>query len=228
MLYNYLGFTLIGLFALMIVPTSFEDVQEELKFYGAGTIVVKDASGNEVFRQTVHNQLTDQGEQFLIDNVFREGSFDATTSSAAVEKNQIGAICITDNPDSNSGGFEGETATTFDADVGTSSTALAQQGTGGTCRTDTLVTNATSTAVIGALTFQASSGGNVNAQTGDRVAGFGICQATTAGGNSTDCATSGDGAGGILFSIVNITNVTLANNEQIDITYTFDITSANS
>lgn len=90
------------------------------------------------------------------------------------------------------------------------------------CKTDATVDTTTTqgNAVIGALTFTAGGTATENIAAGGTVNGIGICQAHNTNADFKDCATEG-----ILFAIVNTSDVTLANAETVDITYTFDITS---
>lgn len=197
------GFALMGVLAMMVIPGSMASPDNDLTFYGAATMVQKDAFGQEVFSQVVHNQVVNSGEEFLLDQTFQDG----TTSADDV---QIGSICI-----SNAGTItvaEIETAADFDGDNGLTET---------NCKEDTTVTTSGGTAVIGALQFTC---GETNCTDGDTITGIGICQNdTTDDTDFADCATEG-----ILFAVIDTTDTTLATSETVDITYTFDITSGSS
>jgi len=84
------------------------------------------------------------------------------------------------------------------------------------CIEDDVVVTTSGTAVIGALTFT----GGTNVVNGDTIHGIGICQAVD--GNSTYRSCSEQG---VLFAIIDTSDVTLNTAETVDITYTFDITS---
>ncbi len=182
---------------ITIVPFNGEINSNEGKFYGFITLVQYDENRNEVFSQTVHNQLTDEGETFLLESTFREGTAPADTA-------QIGSICITNNVTVG----EGVGAGSFD---GTNSI------TGTNCVVDAIVdiTTTQGLAVIGPLTFIEPT----NILATETVDGIGICQAN-GGPDFTNCGTAG-----ILFAVINTVNVTLAATETVDVTYTFNMTS---
>ena len=190
---------------IMIVfpaPLESTSTSNEVKFYGFAEIIKYDENGNAVFTQTVHNQLVNTGEDFLLDQTFQD------TVSVADDV-QIGAICIT-----NAGSptiAETETAATFDAANSIGET---------NCIEDTSVTTSGGTAVIGPLTFDVPT----HAGNGDTITAIGICQNDTTDNDPfATCA-----LGGILFAVVNTSDVTLATSETVQITYTFDITSSGS
>jgi len=63
--------------------------------------------------------------------------------------------------------------------------------------------------------------GGTNCADNDTITGIAICQNdTTDNTDFNNCATEG-----IMFAVVDISDVTLATSETVDITYTFDITS---
>jgi len=167
---------------------------------GWAHIVHKDAQGNILSEERVHNRFVDNGEDFALDQIFEDG----TTTA---DNGQIGAICL----------FQGtivvaetETAGDFDGD---------NTLTEANCKEDNTVTTTGSTAVIGPITFTC---GGTNCANGDTIAAIAICQNDVTDNTDTiDCATEG-----IMFSVIDITDVTLAASETVDIDYTFDITSA--
>ena len=62
-MYKFIGLAMLGVFAMMVIPGgNFNTLQSENVLYGMATIVKNDSQGNEVFQQSVHNQLTDAGE----------------------------------------------------------------------------------------------------------------------------------------------------------------------
>jgi hypothetical protein len=200
-----IGIALMAVFAVMVIPAQISADDGRPTYYGMGTLVLKDAFGNPVFSQTIHNQVVNTGETFIIDQTFQDG-----TASLA-ENNSIGNICVTEA--ASFAASETEAVAAFD-----SATTI---GTGLECKEDTAVDDSTQgTAVIGPLTFTTS---NLDAA-GEIITGIGICQATVA--NDSDQATCA--AGGILFAEVNTTDVTLNTGETVQITYTFDITSGSS
>ena len=187
---------------MMIVPAQVESTSNSLELSGTAEIVKFDENGNTVFTQTIHNRLVDTGEEFLLDQAFQ----DSTTTA---DNEQIGAICIFQGTPSIA---EGTTASSFDS---------ANTLTEANCKEDTGVTTSSGTAVIGPITFAA---GGTNAADGDIISAIAICQADASDDlDHINCATEG-----ILFAVVDTTDVTLNTGETVQITYTFDITSAST
>lgn len=188
---------------MIMVPAPVESTSNEIVFYGAAEIIKYDENGNVVYTQIIHNQLVDTGEEFLLDQVFHDG---ATT----IDAEQIGVICISN--DTSFTVAETETAALFDTGNTITDANCKEDSTG-----DVVTTGGT--AVIGPLTFAA---GGANIANDDTITGIAICQADTSDDNDhVDCATEG-----IMFAVVNTSDVTLASGETVDITYTFDITSS--
>lgn len=176
-------------------------MSEKLLFEGYVTVVKYDADRNEVWREIVKNRFVDDGEEFVLDQVFQD-----TVTSA--DNAQIGSICISDAGTITVS--ETESASDFDGDNGMTET---------NCKEDTTVTTSAGVATIGPLTFTC---GGTNCADDDTVTGIAICQNdVTDDGDFNNCATEG-----IMFSVIDISDVTLATSETVDITYTFDIVSA--
>jgi len=205
-MYKKISIGLLGFLIVLIMPFNINEDKSEEKFYGAATILVRDADGNQLFQQTVHNQLVDTGETFILEQTFQ----DSTTVADDV---QIGSICI--SAGDVSALVEVSTATDFDA-LGAAFAAP--------CIEDTSVdiTTTQGQAVIGPLTFTAGT----NLPDDATIDGIGICSGEVGSqANFADCATDG-----ILFAFVDTSDVQLdasgATPETVDITYTFDITSS--
>ena len=69
-----------GLFAFMVIPFETQAETNESIFFGSADIVVYDKLGNEMLTQTVHNRLTNEGENYILMQTFRGGNFVATDS----------------------------------------------------------------------------------------------------------------------------------------------------
>jgi len=202
------SFGLLGFLVVLMLPANVDE-QTPGFLYGAATIVAHDAYGNEIFSQTIHNQLFDQGEQFIIEQTF-------TNLGGVVvgDSTQIGAICLSADPTESTN--EPDTNTTFNADNTMSGTQNLN------CITDTGITNSTQIVTIGPLTFTAGvDGPGVQWVGGDTVTSIGICDSDSGGSNVRLCTTT-------LFAIVDTSDVTLANSETVDVTYTFDISNNSS
>lgn len=219
---KYLGVSLLGLFVLLVFPLNTDvDVSnaDQPKFYGAATVIAADVMGNEFFKQTVHNTLLDRGEHILIGNTFSNGT------NALADTTAIGAICVSDNePTIN----EAMTAATFDAVIGTSSSGFS--GGDGNCISDNgnvVTTGGGSTAggvaTIGGLTFVCSASSTSNCNADSLISSIAICESNGGTTNYTGCSAQGE-----IFAFVDISNVTLASDETVTITYVFDISSSGS
>jgi len=200
------GISSLALLLLLVVPIQYETQDTNPKMYGYATMILRDAAGNEIFSQVIHNQLQDDGETMLLNQTFNDNSAgDQTTDNL-----QIGAICITNGVGSVN---ETATATTFNA--------TNSLGGNNNCKFDTTgadITATQGTAIVAPPAF-ASDGINVN--NGQLIRGIGIC---TAGG-AADYGDCNRASFSKLFAVVNTSDVTLNTGETVTITYTFDLRS---
>jgi len=201
------AFGLLGLLVVLILPAN-ADEQTPSFLYGAATLVAYDAHGNEMFSQTIHNQLYDAGEDFIINQAFTD-----LGGVAVADGVQIGAICL--SADLVPSVIETDDATAFntahDNDDGAGATAATLN-----CVTEPLVTSATQVVTVGALTFTAEDDNTGQWFAGDTVTNIGICDAHVTDLDVRGCTTT-------LFAVVDTSDVTLADGETVDVTYTFDI-----
>ena len=185
-----------------ILTTDADEDRAAIEFYGQADLTKYDSDGNPVFTQTIHNQVVNTGEVFILNAVFDDGATDVADAA------QIGSICVTSALTVS----EAMTATSFD-------TANAITETN--CKQAT-ASVAGSVATIGPLTFKEGVSGNV--ATDDTIVGIGVCQGRTASDDDfNNCATAG-----ILFSVIDTDDVTLGDGETVAITYTFTLASPNS
>jgi len=193
---------LLAILAITIVPFSGETNSTDGKFYGYVTLVAYDENRNEVLSQTIHNRLVDTGETFLLEATFTEGT-------APADNTQIGAICLIE--DSSVDDIETHTAADFDGNNTISAT---------NCVVEPAVDLSTQgLAVLGMLQFT----GGTHTTSGDTIDGIGICQGNGGTTPYALCASAG-----ILFSVIDTSNVILVTDETVDITYTFNMTSPNN
>jgi len=204
------AFGLLGFLVLLILPAN-ADEQTPSFLYGAATLVAYDAHGNEIFAQTVHNQLFDEGEDFLLDQGFAD-----LGGLAVVDDIQIGAICLSAAAPSVT---ESDTNTDFNAAHDLADNAAAILTTN--CVTDGTVTSLAQVVTLGPLTFTAGTPDSAlnNWFAADTVTNIGVCDAEIANADVRDCTTN-------LFAVVDTSDVTLADTETVDVTYTFDLSSA--
>ncbi len=197
------SFGLLGLLLVLMLPAHVDE-QTPGFLYGAATIVAHDAYGNEIFSQTRHNQLFNEGEDFIIDQAFTD------LGSDFVDNIQIGAICL--SADTTPSVLETDTNTNFNADNVRAGDTLALN-----CVTANPVLKATQIVTIGPLTFTAGANSAAVEWVSDNtITNIGVCDAEATNANVRDCTTN-------LFAVVDTSDVTLAAAETVDVTYTFDI-----
>ena len=204
------AFGLLGFLIVLILPAN-ADEQTPSFLYGAATLVAYDAHGNEIFAQTVHNQLFDDGEDEMLDQTFTD-----IGGLATVDDVQIGAICL--SADTSPTTNEPDTAATFNSDHDAEDNAFAILTTN--CVTDPVVVSASQVVTLGPLTFTAGTPDSAlnNWFAGDTVFSIGVCAAHATDLDIRDCQ-------GTLFAVVDTSDVTLADTETVDVTYTFDLSS---
>jgi len=203
------SFGLLGFLVVLMLPANVDE-QTPSFLYGAATIVAHDAYGNEIFSQTVHNQLFDEGEILLINQTFTD-----LGGIAVLDNIQIGAICL--SADLVPSVLETDTNTIFN--IAHNAAANASSIVSTNCLTDPLVESASQVVTLGPLTFTAQDDDSGNWFALDTVTNIGICDAHSGNAAVRGCAAN-------LFAVVDTSDVTLADNETVDVTYTFDISSA--
>ncbi len=201
-MYGYIGAGLMGLFILMVLPAGMDNIQEDGKFYGAAHLLVRDAAGNELFTQTVHNRLLDTGENYIVNQAFVGGG------APIADTDQISAICVTGVTTVS----ETDTATTFSG---------ANNGlTGGNhCHPADIITIANDgRVVLGPETF--TGGTDIGAT--ETIRSIAICT-NNGGADYVDCNVPTTNA--IAFAAIVTSSVQLGAAETVDVTYTFDMSS---
>jgi len=177
-----------------------EQVDQKM-FSGFATISLVDADKNVLFEQTIHNNVVDTGEDFVIDQAFRDSGTDAADAA------QFDTICVTDAGTVNTG--ETETAASFNTANGLTSN---------NCIGAITFTTVAGVASSGAQTFSATT--HFPADT--TVTGIGVCADGAQGTPFNDCDTV---AATPLLAVVDTSNVTVGASESVDITYSFDISA---
>jgi len=185
-----------------------EGISMPLQISGWLTVQHFDVNRNLISIQIIHNRVVDQGEDFLIDQSFKEGSAGET-----IDADQLASICVSAEV-SFVDTSETKTAANFDTSDALTST---------NCISDTSVTQSGQTAVIGAETFDAPT----HVPNDTTITGIGICQGAAAT-PFANCADAQATSSGIMFSQINIGDVTLTASETVDITYTLDLSSSGS
>jgi len=203
------SFGLLGFLVVLMLPAN-AVVQTPSFLYGAATLVAHDAYGNEIFSQTIHNRLFNQGEDRILNQTFAD-----IGGLAIVDNVQIGAICLSAATPSVT---ETDTNSTFNTahDLADNATATASTLN---CVTDGTVTSLNQVVTLGPLTFTAQDDNTGNWMATDTVTNIGICDADSGDAAVRGCTST-------LFAVVDTSDVTLADAETVDVTYTFDISSA--
>ncbi len=219
-MYKFIGLAMMGVFAVMVIPGMSVDQSEQHMLYGMATMIKSDSLGNEVFQQSIHNDLTDQGEAFILSAIFDDGSAGPATTAG------FGAICVSDQTAvEGDGTIENDTASSFDSPNGLNDASNL------TCEEDPdAISISASVATIGPVTFESGVGGTTNIDVGETINSLGICQMdedVTAHEGFLDCETGSTGTGQLL-AVVSVTATTLGSGETVDVTYTFDLSSGTS
>jgi len=217
-MYKYIGLALLSVAAIMMIPAQSGADESDFRHWGYAHLVVFDAAGNEVMAQTVHNNLMNQGETYLVRQGFKEGG----ASDETADFDQIASICISDDgtfTDPGSPLTETDTASTFDG-------AISGPLSAATVCQDDLAVDVTlpGAPVIGPLTF--TYGTHTPGAGSFTITTIGVCQAdgTAPASNFLDCEAAQTAPVGILFGQIDIADFTLQNaGETAQIDYTFDI-----
>lgn len=194
-----------------------------LSLYGVAEVVHTGADGEVLDTQSVHNQLLDAGENFILQQVFTDGT------TAEADSAQIGAICLSaDDTPIAEGLTDGQFNTRHQADHNTRDTGTGTSSIDGgdahECLADGSVGLSGQVAQIGPLTFvannTATSGLESNWKPDVAVKMIGICKGFTTA-NADTCTAP-------LFAAVDINDVTLAEGETLTVTYRFNMQSDSS
>lgn len=210
-MYKVASLGLFAVLAVMIVPATFETTTNEISaFYGYSVMSVKDVSGQTVFENGVHNEVLNQGVEFIQDSVLGGDGV-----AGLADADQPDGICIdvsgramsnlfsTTNETMTFSQFndnDGNPADDNDNCEGVTFTTGASSGTG-------VASGVSSTA-----TFNAGGDNLADDQT---IVGFVVCEITTAAGQP-NCETP-------LLSAIDTTDVQVGNGETVDITYTMTL-----
>jgi len=200
-MYKYLGFGLLTLAAILMIPAQDVVSISNPIMYGMAVLSVYDGAGNQLSSNTVHNNVVNEGTIAMMGFTFDE---DLNLAGGA-EATQADAYCLTD-----AGGFAalntitsvnflttggGGTNGLDDDDGGTDASCIAVAFT----LTSTSVTGATANFVTG-----------TNVPIGTTITGFAVCD--------VDADVDGCTAANRLISAIAST-VTLGTGETVDITY---------
>jgi len=199
-LYKILGISLLGIAAIMMIPAAMPEQVDQKMFSGFATVSLVDADKNVLFEQTIHNNVVDTGEDFIIDQAFKDLGTDVADAA------QFNTICVTNATSVSTG--ETETASTFNTANGLTSN---------NCIGAITFTTTAGIASSGAQTFSETT----HFPAGTTVTGIGVCADGAQGTpfNNCDLGTTP------LLAVVDTSNVTVNAGESVDITYSFDISA---
>ena len=210
-------FALLGLAALMVIPSGASAGAAPV-MYGAANVELADADGNVRMSQTVHNRVTDEGERFLIDQVFDTGD------AAFTGPERVAYICIIS--DSYTGYSESTTALD-QHDNQPSRNVGSVDGTDPADRVSNYFLcsagrgvddSAGSTAVLGPVTYVADE----NIGSNQAIGGFVVCNSPT--GSECDIRQGFDN--NAAFAAIDINDIRLQSaGDSLTISYTFDIST---
>lgn len=189
LVFKFLGFGLIVLAFIMLLPANSDVKSDSLKMYGIATIVVKDSTGNILFENVIHNQVVDSGTTYMLDQTFGDGGTDVSNA------NQVDTVCVTNALTPAGATDDTKTATDFNNENTLTST---------NCIGNISFTTGASSATTGALTF--SAGTHFPAAT--TIGGIGICgNGPSSPSLFADCDATANQAP--LLAVVDTTDVTV-------------------
>jgi len=200
-MYQYLGFGLLSLAAILMIPAQDVESISGTSMYGMAILTVHDSTGNTLLTNTVHNIVVDTGTQQMLGCAFE----DSLTTVCASDTTQANGICLTDSV--GFGVLDTITSTNFATTGGGGAGNSLDGAAGNSCKT--VVFTLTATQIAGALTNFAAGGTNV--PDGTTITGFATCDL---GAGPDLCLTTSP-----LISAI-ATSVTLNTGETVDITYT--------
>ena len=202
-MYQYLGFGLLTLVAILMIPAQDIESISDTSMYGMVILTVRDSADNILLTNTVHNIVVDTGTARMLGNMFT----DAGNIVVAGETAQADGICLT-----NATSFavvDSIDSTNFAAAGGGGNNLLAE-AVGASCKTVTW-TMTINAATGSTVNFAA---GDVNVPDGTTITGFATCDL---GAGPDLCVTTSD----IVSAIA--TSVTLGAGETVDITYVLNL-----
>ena len=195
---KFLGFGLIFLAFIMILPTSNSNIQSDLpKMYGIATLVLRDSAGNMLFENVIHNEVVNTGTDFMLDQAF--GGDGSTLTN---DGDQVDTMCVTNAVPVDTANTA--TAFSFNSDNGL---------TDSNCIGNIVWTRTETTASSGVTTFSEPTNFPANTV----VTGIGICGNNILGPSFNDCQTGANQAP--LLAVFDTTDVTVGTGESVDITY---------
>ncbi|ABK78143.1 hypothetical protein CENSYa_1521 [Cenarchaeum symbiosum A] len=179
-------------------------------FYGMAELVHIDGDGGIVSSQTVHNRLLDTGEGILIKGIF--GTLDTGEAPRL--------ICITDDPGilitNNTDTPDEETLLSADFDPGSGFA----NSTISTCKMADIDTSTDESMAVMTATFNGSASSTPNILAGQEITHLVICNQDTDSSAFTRCSAAGDA-----FAAINVGITTVASDDSVLVTYTYDLTS---
>ncbi|NWJ29096.1 hypothetical protein HX848_06930 [Marine Group I thaumarchaeote] len=199
-MYKIAALGMLGVLVILLIPASSDASTPISPFYGSATLMLLDEYGQEKFSQTIHNQIFDEGEDYLLDQVFK-----TIGGIATVDNVQIGAICAAAGTPSTD-----ETDGLSDINSDDNSSTMPR------CMTDDTVTKSGQIATI-AVTFVTGT----NWTDGETISHISVCSAHASDTAVNDCV-------GTMFAVVDTSNVTPTGTETVTVTYKFDISSSST
>ena len=108
-MYQYVGFGLLSLAAILMIPAQDVESFTNPSMYGMAILTVYDSTGNTLLTNTVHNEVLDVGTARMLANMFTDGG----AIVGAIEADQADGICLTDAIAFDADGNDDMTSATF-------------------------------------------------------------------------------------------------------------------
>ncbi|HLC24683.1 MAG TPA: hypothetical protein VJJ25_03535 [Nitrosopumilaceae archaeon] len=199
---KFLGFGLIFLAFIMLLPANSNVQSDSLKMYGIATLVLRDSTGEMLFENVIHNLVVDSGTAYMLEQTFGDGSTEVS------DADQVDTVCVTDALTPDGATDDAETADDFNTE---------NNLTPDNCIGNISFILLPNSATTGALTFEAGT----HFPDGTEIGGIGVCGNGAQGLLPDGCDTTAGQAP--LLAVVDTTDVTVNSGETVDITYTLEL-----
>ena len=200
-MYKIAALGMLGVLVILLIPASSDASTPISPFYGSATLMLLDEDGQEKFSQTIHNRIFDEGEDYLLDQVFTD-----IGSTATIDNVQIGAICVA----------SGTPSTDETDDLSDINTDDQSTGSPARCMTDSTVSKSGQIATI-EVTFVTGT----NWTASQTISHISVCSAHVTDAVAANCT-------GTMFAVVDTSDVTPTGTETVTVTYQFDISSSST
>jgi len=205
-MYKFIGIGLLAFLALLIIPVSSATQSDDPSMYGMVTVALKDESGNILFENQVHNEVTNQGTGHMMVSALNGVDFPL---AEGLFGGRVDGMCV-----SNAGSFSidnTENHTTFNAANTIGIPYLP-------CKDNLTFIFTDTSATTGVQSFVADTA----FAPGTIITGIGVCVIDKFAG-FLGCNTNAIGTAAVLLGVIDIADTAVPLGSQIDVSYTLNL-----